>query len=106
MRGAVLFDAGNYFEAHEVWEDAWRATRDPEANRLLHGLIQSAAAAIKLRESNFRGASTLTDRAAANLAGLSDPSLDLRGVLAALRAAIDAREPMAALAYTARGVVS
>lgn len=106
LRGAALFDAGDFFEAHEVWEDAWRATRDPEADRLLHGLIQAAAAAIKLRESNWRGAATLTDRAAANLAGLSHTSLDLAGLLAALRAAIEAREPMAALACARVGIVS
>jgi hypothetical protein len=105
MRGAALFDAGDYFEAHEVWEDAWRAVRDPEAHRLPHlsnsnllqGLIQCAAAAIKVREGNWRGASTLTERATANLAGLSDPSLDLAGLLAALRAAVHARDPSAAV---------
>lgn len=40
--GIRRFDAGDFFDAHEVWEDAWRAERDP-VRELLHGLIQIAA---------------------------------------------------------------
>jgi predicted metal-dependent hydrolase len=40
--GVVLFDAGRFFEAHEVWEDVWRV--ETGARRLaLQGLIQIAA---------------------------------------------------------------
>lgn len=40
--GVRLFDAGRFFDAHEVWEDAWRA--ETGARRLaLQGLIQIAA---------------------------------------------------------------
>jgi predicted metal-dependent hydrolase len=40
--GACLFDAGRFFDAHEVWEDAWRA--EAGARKLaLQGLIQIAA---------------------------------------------------------------
>jgi predicted metal-dependent hydrolase len=40
--GARLFDAGRFFDAHEVWEDAWRA--EAGARKLaLQGLIQIAA---------------------------------------------------------------
>jgi predicted metal-dependent hydrolase len=40
--GVCLFDAGRFFEAHEVWEDAWRT--EAGATRLaLQGLIQIAA---------------------------------------------------------------
>jgi predicted metal-dependent hydrolase len=40
--GARLFDAGRFFDAHEVWEDAWRLETG-SARELLHGLIQIAA---------------------------------------------------------------
>jgi predicted metal-dependent hydrolase len=46
--GARLFDDGRFFEAHEAWEQHWRAESDPERRRLLQGLIQIAAALHKL----------------------------------------------------------
>ncbi len=40
--GCRRFDAGRFFDAHEVWEDAWRV--ETGATRLaLQGLIQIAA---------------------------------------------------------------
>ena len=47
-RGAALFDAGEHFAAHEVWEARWRVSQDPGERRLLQGLIQVAAAYYKL----------------------------------------------------------
>jgi len=41
-RGRELFNSGLYFEAHEVWEDAWREETGL-VRRTLHGLIQVAA---------------------------------------------------------------
>src|SRR5512142_3143988 len=40
--GCRRFDAGRYFEAHEVWEDAWRVEAG-DVRQLLQGLIQVAA---------------------------------------------------------------
>lgn len=42
-RGARLFDAGEHFEAHEVWEERWRASTDETDRRFFQGLIQIAA---------------------------------------------------------------
>jgi len=47
-RGARLFDAGEFFEAHEVWEGRWRAVTDKAERDFLQGLIQVAAAFHKL----------------------------------------------------------
>jgi predicted metal-dependent hydrolase len=47
-QGARLFDAGEYFEAHEVWERRWRQATDEAERRFLQGLIQIAAAFHKL----------------------------------------------------------
>lgn len=44
VRGALLFDRGDFFEAHEAWEDRWRVTGDDAERLLLQGLIQVAAA--------------------------------------------------------------
>jgi tRNA (pseudouridine54-N1)-methyltransferase len=47
-RGARLFDAGAFFDAHEAWEERWRVERDEPQRRFLQGLIQIAAAFHKL----------------------------------------------------------
>ena len=41
-RGAALFDAGEYWAAHEVWEEIWRAESRP-IRSFYQGLIQMAA---------------------------------------------------------------
>lgn len=49
--GCDLFDAGCFFEAHEVWEGCWLAARaagDVDDTRFVHGLIRLAAAGVKL----------------------------------------------------------
>jgi predicted metal-dependent hydrolase len=47
-RGARMFDQGDYFEAHEAWEERWRISSDESERRFLQGLIQVAAAFHKL----------------------------------------------------------
>jgi predicted metal-dependent hydrolase len=47
-RGARLFDAGAFFEAHEAWEEYWRVEASETQRRFLQGLIQIAAAFHKL----------------------------------------------------------
>jgi predicted metal-dependent hydrolase len=47
-RGARLFDAGAFFNAHEAWEELWRSETDQAQRRFLQGLIQIAAAFHKL----------------------------------------------------------
>jgi uncharacterized protein len=41
-RGAALFDAGRFWDAHEAWEEAW-LEEEGEVRQLLQGLIQVAA---------------------------------------------------------------
>ncbi len=48
VKGARLFDAGAFWQAHEVWEERWRDEVDDAERRLLQGLIQIAAAFHKL----------------------------------------------------------
>jgi predicted metal-dependent hydrolase len=49
-RGARLFNAGEFFDAHEAWEDRWRAAPEASERRFLQGLIQVAAGFHKLLE--------------------------------------------------------
>jgi predicted metal-dependent hydrolase len=41
--GIALFNRGEYFAAHEAWEEIWRSTT-PEPRDLFQGLVQLAAA--------------------------------------------------------------
>lgn len=60
--GVALFNTGRWFEAHEVWEEAWK--RESGARRaLLQGLIQVAAGCLKQAEGRAEGARTLFTRA-------------------------------------------
>jgi len=60
--GVALFNAGHWYEAHEVWEEAWK--RESGARRgLLQGLILVAAGWLKQTEGRAEGARTLFTRA-------------------------------------------
>ncbi len=54
--GIDLFDNGYFWEAHEVWETAWRAAeRDTDPWIFRKALIRLAAAALKLRLGSQAG---------------------------------------------------
>ncbi len=57
-RGAVLFDGGHFFEAHDVWEELWTDDRSPQRN-FYKGLIQSAVALYHYSRGNLHGARKL-----------------------------------------------
>src|SRR5262249_21333672 len=64
-RGLELFNAGYYWEAHEVWEALWHieGRRGPTAD-VLKALIKLAAAGVKVREGRENGVRTHGRRAA------------------------------------------
>jgi hypothetical protein len=62
--GVDLFNAGCYWEAHEVWESLWHAAgRTGPAADFLKGLIKLAAAGVKLREGRPAGLRRHAERA-------------------------------------------
>jgi predicted metal-dependent hydrolase len=68
VKGARLWRAGRYREAHEVWEEAWRhAPRGSLDNRRWKGLCQAAAAVIQAQAGRWRGVARLGGRARDNL---------------------------------------
>jgi predicted metal-dependent hydrolase len=77
-RGARLFDLGEFFEAHESWEERWRVATDPTERDFLQGLIQVAAAFHKLLAMNSEEAAsrllakglTKLDRCPAHIQGM------------------------------------
>jgi uncharacterized protein len=65
-RGVELFNRGEFFEAHEVLEDVWRAA--PVGEKLfLQGLIQLAVGLHHYSTGNLVGASSLLARGNRNL---------------------------------------
>lgn len=53
--GVRLFNAGDYFQAHEVLEESWRTAAEP-MKTFLKGLIHAAVALYQYARSNEVGA--------------------------------------------------
>ncbi len=70
-RGFSLLMAGDYFEAHEVWEDLWRGMdREDPMRDFVRGMIMLSAAYYKLlRQGNREGALGLFRKAFQRLDG-------------------------------------
>ena len=58
LAGIVLFNRGDFFEAHEVWESLWMETHGPE-KPFVQGLIQAAVGLCHFCNGNVRGAAKL-----------------------------------------------
>jgi hypothetical protein len=65
-RGIELFNAQEFFAAHEELEDVWRETPGDE-RRPMQGLVQVAVAFHHHSTGNLTGASSVLERAARNL---------------------------------------
>ncbi len=55
LAGIVLFNRGDFFEAHEVWEELWIDMAGPE-KQFFQGLIQAAVALCHFCNGNLAGA--------------------------------------------------
>src|SRR5438876_12170200 len=55
LAGIVLFNRGDFFEAHEVWESLWMDTSGPD-KRFYQALIQAAVGLLHFCNGNLRGA--------------------------------------------------
>jgi len=53
--GLRLFNAGEYFEAHEALEDAWNAEKD-KVRELYRGILQIAVVYLHVTRGNYHGA--------------------------------------------------
>jgi hypothetical protein len=67
VQAAALFDAGLYFEVHEVLEEAWHGL-EGDVRRFVQGLIQVAVGLHHLVHGNPAGARTLLGEGRAKLA--------------------------------------
>jgi hypothetical protein len=69
--GLRLYEAGEFFAAHELWELVWLRTPPPE-KAFLQGIIQITAAFHHLQRGNPRGTQLLLEAALKRLDPLSD----------------------------------
>ena len=56
--GVELFNRGEWYAAHDVFEELWHDTADPE-RRWLQGAVQVAVAMVHLGRDNHNGAAIL-----------------------------------------------
>ncbi|MDX1648538.1 MAG: DUF309 domain-containing protein, partial [Myxococcota bacterium] len=108
-RGADLFDAAFWWEAHEAWEAVWVALgrRGPQADAL-RGLVQVAAGCLKRFLGEGATAARLAERGLGALGARPPglPSLDGSALAEAARAYVaspDARPPVIRLTHDPAG---
>src|SRR5438128_8023061 len=73
-RGREAFNRGEFYEAHELWEEVWDELDDP-ARRWVQGLIQVATGLHKLGRNRPDVCATLLAKALAKL-GAAPPAPD------------------------------
>lgn len=66
LRGVELFNRGEFFDAHEVLEDVWRAAPAHE-KKFLQGVVQIAVAFHHYSTGNRVGMRSVLERAIRNL---------------------------------------
>jgi hypothetical protein len=75
-RGLEQFNGGEFFAAHETWEDLWNDSVGME-KQLLQGLVQIAAGYSKVESGIRGGAVKLLSRGAAIVAQFAPSALGL-----------------------------
>jgi hypothetical protein len=76
--GRLAFNRGDYFLAHELWEEIWREVRDAGRRLYVQGLIQIAAGLHHLQERRSRPAAALLRKGLEKLSrGQADPPTHL-----------------------------
>ena len=68
--GLLFFNSGDYYQAHETWEDLWRITHSPD-RVFYQGLIQAAVGLYHLQRGNDLGARGQIAKSIGHLAGFS-----------------------------------
>ena len=109
QRGLELFNAGEFFEAHEAWEDAWNLAPLPREGiysrkRFYQGLIQCAVALEHMRRGNPRGAVRVFESAQGKFVGCPEHylALDHGPMRAAIAAMVDQLRQMPAEVFEPR----
>lgn len=78
-QGIELFNRGEYFEAHEALEDAWREA-PAEEKQFLQGLVQAAVGMHHFSKGNLVGARGVLARSIRNLEPFTPRHMNLNVV--------------------------
>ena len=78
-QGRAAFNAGQFYEAHEFWEEVWNVIDDPD-RKFVQGLIQIATGLHKLAAGRRDVATTLFHKALTKLDGPPEAPDVLDGV--------------------------
>jgi hypothetical protein len=76
LAGIQLFNAQDFFEAHEVWEDLWADSHGKE-HSFYQGLIQAAVGLCHFGNGNLAGAAKLYRSSRDYMEGCGTPFLGL-----------------------------
>ncbi len=61
QKGLQEYRAGDFYAAHEIWEEMWRFLQVKD-RRFIQGLIQLSASFIKIQTGNLRRARSLLEK--------------------------------------------
>jgi hypothetical protein len=91
IEGLKLFNAREYFECHEVLENAWRAEKGP-IRELYRGILQVAVGYYHIQRGNYIGARKMFKRCRRWLAPFPDAcqGINLAGLRGDMQAVEDA----------------
>ena len=64
--GMKLFNSGQWYKSHDVFEEIWHETGEPE-RQILQGILQVAVAEVHLENGNINGATILYGEALGRL---------------------------------------
>ena len=89
--GLILFNRGQFYEAHEVWEDLWRETDRGALRTCYQGLIQAAVGLHHLGRGNIIGARSQLGKSVRNLQSGSGEmtGLDIKTLIRQLSQLLD-----------------
>jgi uncharacterized protein len=91
LEGIRHFNAGEFFEAHETWEEAWNKVLDKRREQFYRAIIRGAVALELLCRGRAVGARQVFLDCAANFEGLPPVflGLDIPAFLGSLRRALE-----------------
>ena len=93
QEGLTYFKSGEYFEAHESWEELWSDFYLKD-RRFVQGLIQLSVSFVHLENNNLKGAKSLLDKCKEKFLEFDEPQrgIDIKKLLEEINGVSNAYE--------------